>query len=287
MALSSPRHVSLALGRLRLGVLGCCWAIGLALLVQMTAWSLASFTDLRFEQVKTGPQAAPLVVTSEETRRRSMHSAFRGAPDSAAAAAPEERVLSDFDTILRHLVTATGAVGRLAPVVLLLLSGTGVILAAGSATLGVEKTVSAFTWAIVLALLTLPLGGVLSLPWQDGAVCSYTFLIEEVESARRDPGGFRVSFFIRFLLLPLGCTGGAALVAWQFCAGVAAAMLPKEHYFDPELERETTGVEVTSLHAGGGRSADALSKVVGKKVTKRPMPSARKVSPGQTPKRII
>ena len=285
MALSSPRHVSLALGRLRLGVLLCCWAIGGALLVQTVGWSLATFTDLRFEKVMEGPQAAPLVVTSQETRRRSMQPARRGAPTRAATTDSKPRPLSGFDRILRHLFTAAEAVGKLAPVVLLLLSGVGVILAAGSATLGVEKTVSAFSWAIVLSLLTLPLGSALSLPWAEGAICSYTFLIEQAESARKDPGGFRVSFFIRFMLLPLTCMGGAGLVAWRFCAGVAAAMLPPEHHFDPELERETSGIEVTSLHAG--RSARALSKVVGKKVTKRPMPSARKVSPGQTPKRII
>ncbi|MHC4108904.1 MAG: hypothetical protein ACYSTY_12550 [Planctomycetota bacterium] len=286
------RHISLALGRLRLGIALCCWAIGLALLAQMVVWSLATFTDLRYAELHD-TSAAPRVVTSDAPRRPS--GALRSANDDKDKRRGEvpdpNRVFSTADQIFDHTVTFAAAGGKLACVAMLLLLVVGVILSATSALPGVEKTVSALTWAVVMALLTLPLGEVMDLPWREGAFSSYFYMTEQIELAhdKTEGVGFTIAFYVRFLVYPAACVLMAVMVGMRFGAGTEAARLPDEHKLDPELEKEAGGIQVSSLH--GGRSAGALSRVVGGSKpgskAQKSMPSARRVSPGAAPKRLI
>ena len=59
----------------------------------------------------------------------------------------------------------------------------GVFLAAGSATHGVDRVVSAFGWSLVAGLLALPLAGLVGLPWVDGAYWTYERLASEIDHA--------------------------------------------------------------------------------------------------------
>lgn len=284
------RYISLALGRLRLGITLCCWTIGLALMVQMVVWSLATFTDLRHAELHDSSEA-PLVVTRDAPRRRlgGLRSANDDRDERRGEVPNPNIVLSTTDRIFDRSVTFAAAAGKLACMAMLLLLVVGVILSSGSALPGVEKTVSALTWAIVMALLTLPLGEVMELPWREGAFSSYVYMTEQIDLARdkTEGVGFTITFYARFLIYPAACVVMAVMVGMRFGAGTEAARLPEEQKLDPELEKEAGGIQVSSLH--GGRSAGALGRVVGdpKPSTKKSMPSARTVSPGTAPKRII
>ncbi len=284
------RYISLALGRLRLGITLCCWTIGLALMTQMVVWSLATFTDLRHAELHDTSEA-PLVVTRDAPRRRSggLRSANDDRDERRGEVPDPNRVFSTTDQIFNHTVAFAAAAGKLACMAMLLLLVVGVILSSSSALPGVEKTVSALTWAVVMALLTLPLGEVMELPWREGAFSSYEYMTGQIDLARDKAEGvrFTITFDARFLIYPAACVVMAVLVGMRFGAGTEAARLPDEHRLDPELEKEAGGIQVSSLH--GGRSAGALGRVVegSESGPKKPMPSARRVSPGTAPKRII
>ena len=158
-----------------------------------------------------------------------------------------------------------------------------------------DRGISALTWAIVLTMLALPLGGWLGLPWQDGALSTYRHMIQEVEVARfRNVGsGFGLQYYARFLLLPGLCLLGFMLLGFRF-SGALEGVLPVKanEALDPALEQEASNIAASSLHSGG-RSAGALGRTVGPAgaeqpaPARQPMPAATQVSVGEAPKRLI
>jgi hypothetical protein len=293
MMSASPYHsVGLAMGRLRKAVNFCCWVVGAALALQVVVWSLATFTEVRYQALERA--GSPLVVTPDDARP-TLQSAGVAPLDAAQAGdiprgepAPDpNRVVSRYDHICRMAATLAGSAGTLAILMLLPLLAVGTILGAGSATPGIDKTVSAFAWSMLLAMLVLPLGEVVTLPWRQGAITSYDLMIEHVEAMGGIEAEGDVVFYARFLLLPGACLIGTVLVALRFGAGVEAALLPRESFrLDPVLEREAANVKPTSLM--GGRAAGALAGVLNNAKTEpKPMPAATQVAAGELPKRLI
>lgn len=290
--------VSLALGRLRFSVLLSCWLIGLALLAQCVIWCLTSFTELRWDRTDTASTGAALVVKQDTTPV--VPSALDEVKDAAAPAEPVDAnlLLTGYDRVFamgarlaRVLVTA----GMLA---LLPLLAVGVLLAAGSATPGVDKTVSAFTWAIIVAFLVLPLGEVIGLSEPGGAFWSYEAVTAKIDAAAEAGAAHErlVGSIARYVLLPLAALCAVGMVGLRFDAGVEAGLMKKEDLtLDPTLEAEAGGIQATSLH--GGRTAAAMQGLgagvpfgVGSKAVPAPADgpaSIRQVSPGESPKRMI
>lgn len=290
-----PTHtasVSIALGRLRFGVLLCCWLVVLAIVAQMTVWALASFTDLRWTQI-TAHEEPPLIVKAEEAHQQQIRSALEVSADGPPHREPVNlnRVLTKHDRIFAAVASLSGGFGTLAVLALLPLVALGVILAASSATSGVDKTVSAFGWSLVVALLAMPIGGFINLPWLDGGFWSYANLTERID------GGIaagRAVFFAQYLLLPAVCLVGIAVAGMRFSAGVELGLIRKEMLrLDPALEREAANVKPGSLHAG--RTAAAMKQAVGASQPARDAstaklpatPSIKQPSPGEAPRRLI
>jgi len=301
------RHFAIALKELRTGVTVCCWLIGVALLVQVIAWSLLSFTDIRYDvyQAKaSGDQSQ--VLTAEEIRRQAVRDATTG--DEGVVTADVNRQLSKADRILGMLTSLAGAVGTMGVLALLPLLGLGVILAAGTATAGVEKASGAFVWAVVLVILAVPWGSFFTAVPFDGLFTDYGAMTHDttqwrlgiVAGEEASPTGRGVLFFGRWLVLPLAGVAGIAAIGLRFRSGVEAGLIPKEDLrLDPELEREVARIKATSL-VGGGRTAGALRNTMGngdagdeedKPATKPPPPdparSIRQPSPGQPLSRPI
>ena len=301
--------IELAFRRLRLGVLGCCWIVGLALTVQLVVWSLARYTDMRFEtRVATAPtaqivspQAAPAII-----RPHHDNASLTGA--QAANEAPPvdpNRVFSKYDEIFRHASALASSLGKLAFAMLMPLLAVGVFLSAGSGAAGVHKSVSAFTWSLVLAILMLPVGALVEWPALTGAFYGYDGMLAGIEASMGVvPEGEAQSAmapFARYLMLPGVCLIGLILVGFRFSLGVEASLLHQEtRQLDPAIEREASNRSATSLAAGAGRSAGALTRVMGSSLPSMPppapringdaedrMPSATKVSPGDAPRRLI
>ena len=306
------QSVGMALGRLRWAVTTCCWIIGLALAAQVLIWSLISFTDLRFQTLQGGDDA-PLIVEGPSPREKTMQTITVDAAGEPAAREPVDtnRVISRWDRVFASTVTLTRGAGLLALLAMIPMIAMGVLIGAGSATPGVENTVSSFCWATLTALLIAPVGSMVDLPWAEGGLASYDLMILQLGSVSDHVAGAgavvvdgSVINLAHFVALPAVCIAGLALVGLRFSAGVHAALLPREDmHLDPELEKEVANIRPTSLM--GGRAAGALSQAVrtapestlgGSPVPPMPpaqrdgpatIPRAREVSPGEAPKRLI
>jgi len=188
MTRSQSSFVGLALVRLRLSVLACVWVIGLSLMAQMGVWIAATFTDVRHEVVRNAP--APALIVTSTVKHDSQAAGGIEAGNTAAinqakeaASAGPERAISKYDSMMGMLARFASGAAMLALLVLIPLMALGVMLSAGTATPGVEHTVGAFTWSILLSLLLLPLGDFVGLPWREGAMYSYPTMTDLVDAA--------------------------------------------------------------------------------------------------------
>ena len=309
---SQNQSVGLALGRLRLAVVLCCWMVGLGLGSQLVIWSLAAYTDTRFDVAEQGEAMTETAVVAAESPRqqriRQAREAELGIDLGRGESRPVEpkRVLSRTDGIFATIYDAAAGIGRSAMLAIIPLMMVGVMLAAGSATPGVERVVSSLVWALLGAVLILPLGSAFGLPWESGALSSYqqmTNTVDQVRASTADAastpgeeapaddeavtatGPSSLVMHGRFGLLPCACMVGMALVGLRFCAGVEAGILAAESMrLDPALEREAANMSPSSLHAG--RTTGVLSRTL-QRESEESMPSAKTVSPGESPQRLI
>ncbi|MHC4209815.1 MAG: hypothetical protein ACYTE6_08150 [Planctomycetota bacterium] len=293
MSQAHNRSLSLALGRLRFAVVTSCWVIALGLVAQIVVWSLCTFTELRHTEA-VPPDGVPLIVGDKPAA---------GKPEAARAAAnkdarwkpgsdDEEDVvpISPFDRVFKISVTVARTMCLMGSLLICPLMALGVILGVPAGAPKVERAVNALIWGLVLACLALPLGGWFGMGWKEGAVSSYGQMVAAVDAANAAEEGFTPEFWGRFLLLPAASAVGFVLVGLQFSSAVVAVLLNRQ-VFDPELEQEASNVAATSLH-GTGRSAGALTKALQAdkakaKKKKQQQQSMTRMSPGETPKRLI
>ncbi len=290
--------VQIAHGQLRFMVLACCWLAGLSLCAQILVWSLATFTEMRYAGASS-TQSAPLVVEADNKPEPTIVTANIASRQRAAKAAgagtPVRRALSRYDRLFSAGTSAARTLGMLAVLTLCPLVAVGLVLGTVCGAPRLDRGISALTWAIVLTLLALPLGGWLGLPWQDGALSTYPHLIQAVESATHSAVGesFDLPYYARFLLLPGLCLIGFVLLGFRF-SGALEGVLPvkQTEALDPALEREASNITASSLH-GAGRFSGALGRVVGSAEAKQPppakepMPTATRLSVGEAPKRLL
>ncbi len=275
--------VSIALGRLRFGVLFCCWAVALALAAQLVIWAMVSFTDMRWEK-GAADQSVPLIVHAQDEPEESARTSslvFESPDMTPHVSVDANRRVTKYDSIFATAASLASGAGSIGMFALVPLVGLGVLLAAASATAGVEKAVSAFCWALIIGLLVMPVGGLLGLPWQDGGLWSYATLTGQVDAAE-GAGAMNMVFIAKYLLLPAACIVGISLVGMRFSSGVAAGLARKENLtLDPMLEREAGNIKPSSLH--GGRAAAAMQQAVGEKPQASHVPPTGNPLPGQPP----
>lgn len=353
MAMSQVQAVGLAMARLKRGVVICCWAAMLALLTQTVVWSLAVFTDARYDdasQLAGAEHSGTAIVRREDGRKGGPLRAPGASADASESHSPktdpidEARPLSRHDDRFRTAVNISAIAATLAVLAMLPLLAVGIVLAAGAAAPGVEKTVSALALALLVAALVLPIARLSGVESFSGTISGYDSMIAAVEAARQadtaqalesmvavegkgadKTGAVKTSerisagkpaakgdaahagdhqavgdaaddllasaggaeFYLRYLLLPLTCIIGLALIALRFSAGVEAAIIRIDYRLDPALEREAANIKASSLH-GSGRSTAALGgTMAGAPAAPPAPPSAMQVSPGVAPRRII
>ena len=299
MSQSNTPPIRVAHGQLRFMVLACCWLVGLSLCAQILIWSLATFTEMRYAEATTSDRT-PLVVQAADNQPPSIITATeagrRDAAKRAAPGMPERRALSHYDRLFSAGTSTARTLGMLAVLTLCPLVAVGLVLGTLCGAPRLDRGISALTWAIVLTLLALPLGGWLGMPWQDGALSTYRHMIQEVEIARyRNVGsGFGLQYYARFLLLPGLCLLGFVLLGFRF-SGALEGVLPVKanEAIDPALEQEASNIAASSLHSAG-RSAGALGRTVvpveaeqPSPARRQPMPAATQVSVGEAPKRLL
>jgi len=284
--------VSRGLRRLRAAVLMCCWLAGLALALQTLFWSLATFTDIRFEAAQHADDA-PLIVQENddsENEPRIVESVDPNRADEAGEhsdAARPERAASKANRVMHMLHDSASAVARIAFLIVLPLAMLGAVILGGAAAPGLEKVITALMLLIVVALVTLPVGQTFGMPWTGGALSDYEQMTTTVDEALAREQGAGGVFYLRYTLLPAACFVGLMLVALRFSSGVEIAIVAgREQEYDPQIDAEASNVQPTSLH--GGRGAGALQQVIGQSNDDAATPtSATQVSPGKSPGRLI
>lgn len=281
MSQAQTRSLCLALGRLRFAIVTSCWVIALSLAAQLIVWSLASFTDMRYDDA-----AAAVDGATEDGKSAKPEKGGRWRPETAQEDGENARALGTMDKVFKVTVTVSRTMGLMCALVLCPLLSLGLLLAVPSGAPRVERAVNALFWAIVLVLLTMPLGGWFGMAWQQGTISDYSNMILEVEAARA--AEFSPVFYARFLLLPAASGVGFILVGFQFSSAVVAVLVSRG-IFDAELEQEASNVAATSLHGTAGRTAGALSRALenDKKRARQQQQSMTRMSPGEMPKRLI
>ncbi len=280
MAARINRSLCIALGRMRFVIVTSCWVIALSLLAQVIVWSLCTFTDLRFADPSEAGESALVVESTPKPDVTESRGRWR--PETGVV--EEVLPLSAVDRIFKIIVTVARTLALMSALVIVPLLCLGVLLAVPAGAPRVERAVNALTWAIILVLLIMPLGGWFGMAWKQGTITDYKGLTVEVDAARE--GGFAATFYARFLLLPAASAVGFILVGFQFNSAVLAVLLKRDGV-DDELEQEASNVAATSLH-GASRSAGALTKALEKDKKRKKKPqSMSRMSPGEMPKRLI
>ncbi|MEM7228759.1 MAG: hypothetical protein AAF432_08085 [Planctomycetota bacterium] len=281
---ASAQAVGMALKRLRFGVINCTWVVAASLMVHLLIWTLVSMTSLtEGEVIRTqvlNDAAQTLPTNISEPRTFDPLATNTAAVEELPVELQEEpptpeytalEIRSKWDRLFELMWSMSGGFGKLAMIVMIPLVLTGVLLCAGSATPGVDRTVSSFAWTVAVSVLVLPIGNALELPWGNGPFCSYEFLMETGQE-------FNTVTAALYLLLPLVCIVGAAVAAVRFNMGVEAGVPEADYWIDPELEAEASGIKATSLH--GGRAAGALKSTITHEEAAAPiMPAAAPATP--------
>jgi hypothetical protein len=292
-------YVSISLTRLRRGVTMCCWVVGLALVAQLLVWCFATFMDVRYTIIEDRTPGQLIVSTTDVSKP----SILPTDPNIVAndKSIDPNRVSTKQDKIMAKVERFAYGAGMLGIVMLIPLLVLGAIMSTCCAIPGCEKTVSSFMWAMVIALLILPMGGVLGLPWSEGGLVSYENMTKQVDIEMAEDGSWgSPTFHARFAVLPLACLIGITMVGFGFGAGVHAGIAKEDTRLDPALEREASNVTPSSLH--GGRAAVAMRTMnqssspapasappppPERKPAPPPMPSITQMSAGEAPKRLI
>lgn len=281
MASRINRSLCIALGRMRFVIVTSCWVIALSLLAQVIIWSLCTFTELRFADPSEAGESALIVEKTPAPEVKESRGRWRPETDAVEDELPHSTV----DRIFKIVVTVARTMALMSALVIVPLLCLGVLLAVPAGAPRVERAVNALTWAIVLVLLIMPLGGWFGMAWNQGTITDYQGLTLEVDAGRES--GFTPTFYARFLLLPAASAVGFILVGFQFNSAVLAVLLKRDG-LDDELENEASNVAATSLH-GASRSAGALNKALedDKKKKKKAAQSMSRMSPGEMPRRLI
>lgn len=307
MLTAKVKTIGAALARLRRGVLLCTWAVGLALAAQILIWSLVTFTDLRWDEMES-EETAPMVVQSDVITPAQAHldpaQAIRAVARTdqlettqAVQIVPENEetswVLNDVDGYMGYLFRCARGLGTASMLMMLPFLLLGTVIATTTAINGCEKTLSAFMLSLVVAILVLPLGDVLSLPWRDGALTSYEYMTVQVDEYQNSPAQIMgpFVFYARFLLLPVASVIGTFLVCLRFNAGVELTVTTTdEHHVDPDIEKEATKIKMPG--SLGSRADHAMNQMVSQSSSSADpnggnAPLASQISKGEIPKRLI
>lgn len=254
MAQSPQPHISAALAHLRFGVTAAGFALAALLVAQVLVWAFVHFTDVRVTQLEapTGERSFEVVQGARPAQVGSLsgvtprgnagasiadsdaraEQAVAGIANAAArttadTAANPNVVESAADRMLRAAAAVVQTAGIVSAVLLILLLMQGVAVGGGGAVPGVEMAVTASTLAIVTALLSIPLVGVVPDAPFPGVFQSYDTLVRASMDYRGNVPGSpgAIGFYAGSVLMPLVLAGVASLAVLRFRAGVERGLI--------------------------------------------------------------
>lgn len=296
-------HVSKALRHLRFGVTVSGAALSLALVLQLLVFAFVHFTDARWTELEPPKQNTRelRVVRSNTDTAKSLSGAGSKVADKAPAAEAEaaptqtaqvNRVLNRNDVWMHGASDLARTVGSLAVIVLAIAMFQAVVVAGGASVPGVERVVTAGSWSFVLALVCLPVAGMLpGVPFA-GALPSYEWLTTSSE-AIREGSPIRPSwgeFYGSALLVPMIAIAVTGLLVLRFHLGVEQGVIATNvSELDEKLHREMSSIKLGATSAP--RSVGALNRAIGEATpvggAPAPAPEPALASASESPLRRI
>lgn len=281
-----PRpHVSAALHHLRWGVLVASIALSAALTAQMLVWGFVHFTTVRTVEIEgKDRQDEPVRVVTQRPQVGSMTGPSSnsgasigipklstGANEAGVSIAEQDEgpmnpnlVPSSADRLLELSAGLTQTVGVIAAFLLAALMFQGTLVAGGASVPGVERVVTASSWTMLIALLALPLQGIIPSVSISGVFSGYAALVEGSERVRAPgaPGLSKMAYYIGHLLLPMILMGLTAWSTLRFRSGLERGLIATSvSEAHEKLEREIRARK--NLGEGGAsRAGGALDQTM-------------------------
>jgi hypothetical protein len=273
-------HISQAVQHARFVVSMAGLVLGVCLFLQVVVWAAVHYTDVRTEDLRQAAQPAeqPLsVIKTEEPESNEFDDGDLTAQEAGALlddilaereAEPEpvdaNRVQSAGDLLLSRFSNLVQTVGIIAAVVFAFMMFQAMVIAGGAAIPGVDKAVSASSWALVVSMLCLPLGSILpSIPF-GGVFLSYEQLINASGAYRNNLSGAPgfLGFYGWHVVMPFAVLATLFMVILRFRAGVEAGVIVTSvSQLDEKLEQEIRSMKLGQLSAP--RSVGALNAAIG------------------------
>ncbi len=280
----TPRpHISAALQHLRAGVTLCACVLACALLAQVVAWGVIHYAapaETALEQPQAGV-ATDVVFAAPEAESEG-ESTIAATPQAVAPATAEPGSASSINTVpsgsglmIRRFASVSMVVGVAATVGLCLFLFQSVAVAGGGGVPGVEKVVTATTWAMVVAALCVPWSSLLpAVPFEGVLRTGAGF--DAASRAMNAGSTSALGFFGQHLVLPLLLVAGVAACALRYRAGVEGGVIVTHaSMLDERLE-----AELRNRKLGEGstpRAVGALNSALGDTPEPAPAMSSKPV----------
>ena len=252
-------HVCSALQHLRSGVVVCALVLGACVGIHLLIWASVHFTDVRWTQAEGQPTEQRYTVVEGQAQPQT--SIITPPTHNAVAVADPNRVHSVADKSMSIVITLVDAIGVVTSIVLLGLMRQTLSIAAGACAPGVHKLVSASSWTLVLALLGVPLAGLINGFPLPGVFGGYEAMIGAHGAVVAGSIG-SAGYFATALILPLAFAGGLALVVLRYIQGVEEGVIATSlSDLDDKLAQEISGIKIGA--SAMPRAVGALNSAIG------------------------
>lgn len=264
-------HVSAAVKHLRGWITFAAAIVVVCAITQMLVYGFVNYTDIRFNQVqKVTPfgerKLEVRVPTPEESPAPEAIPAVAGgvraqAIERGREIAPE-RTLSNANRVMGHITDTTTSLGVFACLCLAAMTLLGAVVAGGGAIPGVEKTVTAAFWSVVLGLMCLPWSSAfpgLKIP---GIFSTYHAMTLAADGVPGSIGPTAAA--AQWLLMPLLAGVAALFVCGWYRAGVERGIIATSvSQFDRAIEQEMTTLAKQGVTARAPRTLGVLNAAIG------------------------
>jgi hypothetical protein len=246
----------MALQHLRRSVFVVAGVLALSLLAYLFVFMAAHMGDMHTKTLESQSYNS-VVLPPVETEGPA-------GPISAPAEDPINEVQTASSVTLRKLTQLIQTIGVVSSITLVVLMLQGVSVAGGAGVVGVEKAVTACTWAVVVALVALPLGRIMPGVWWSGVFVQFDQMLESSELYRSGGSGApgTLTFWGVHAGLPALLLVGVAAAALRFHSGIESGVLVTHaSQLDEKLEKEIRQMKLGEL--AQPRAVGALHKAIG------------------------
>jgi hypothetical protein len=283
-------HVSPALRQLRGWVTIAAMLVIIAGGMQAVLFGIASTTSIRFtDQPVPAQPRAPLRVVGEGKPADAPGASHGDAALSRTADARERagapsviktdqtrRVLSVYNTIMHRLSSIASGAGSVACIVLCVLTLLGIVVAGGANVPGVERTVTAGVWSLVLAILCVPWADVLPSLSIPGVFVSYSLMTQVIDQGSAAPIALgSLGALAQWVGMPLVAAFIACGVCVWFRAGVErGVIITAPSQLDEAVEREVAAIGKRGAGLAAPKALGALQRAIGHAPAAPPPPTS-------------